>query len=160
MRWMSYGSSSCAPGSGRWLKRVVVTSPRCGGHPSLSPAEPRPIQVIHAPSMAGEQGSPSPPELTHRAPPSNPLSRPQARYLHTAVVLGDSLYVYGGNKDGAGDVAVLDLRTRRWAQLVDEAAGIAAGPGPRLGHTAAAFESSAMRCAPGFMLHPNTFKHS
>eukprot|EP00873_Tetraselmis_striata_P040169 jgi/Tetstr1/460433/TSEL_005692.t1 len=76
--------------------------------------------------------------------------QPTARYLHTAVVLGDSLYVYGGNKDGAGDVAVLDLRTRRWAQLVDEAAGIAAGPGPRLGHTAAAFESSAMR---GFVVY-------
>jgi len=43
--------------------------------------------------------------------------RPAARYLHSAVVVGDSMVIFGGNDKASGDVWSFNFATRRWKQL-------------------------------------------
>ncbi len=43
--------------------------------------------------------------------------RPAARYLHSAVVVGDSMVIFGGNDKASGDVWSFNFATRRWKLL-------------------------------------------
>ncbi len=43
--------------------------------------------------------------------------RPGARYLHSAVVVGDSMVIFGGNDKASGDVWSFNFATRRWKLL-------------------------------------------
>ena len=43
--------------------------------------------------------------------------KPGARYLHTAVVVKDSMVVFGGNDKECGDVWNFKFSNRRWTQL-------------------------------------------
>ena len=43
--------------------------------------------------------------------------KPSARYLHTAVLVKDSMVVFGGNDKNNGDVWSFNFSNRRWTQL-------------------------------------------
>lgn len=43
--------------------------------------------------------------------------KPAARYLHSAVVIGDCMVIFGGNDKASGDVWSFNLEIRRWKQL-------------------------------------------
>ena len=43
--------------------------------------------------------------------------KPAARYLHSAVVIGDCMVIFGGNDKASGDVWRFKFATRRWSQL-------------------------------------------
>ena len=70
-------------------------------------------------------------------------THPGARYLHTSVLVGSSMLVYGGNGAHLGDVWSYDLQTSVWQRLTESTAGGAAlGPGDLLAHTAVAAADS------------------
>lgn len=43
--------------------------------------------------------------------------KPAPRYLHTAVVVGDAMLVFGGTKKTAGDVWSFSFRKTAWTRL-------------------------------------------
>ena len=44
-------------------------------------------------------------------------SRPSARYLHSAVVVGETMVVFGGYLEWQGDVWSFSFSSRRWTKL-------------------------------------------
>ena len=44
-------------------------------------------------------------------------AKPAARYLHTAVLIKDTMVIFGGNDKASGDVWSFKFKSRRWTQL-------------------------------------------
>ena len=44
-------------------------------------------------------------------------SKPAARYLHSAVLLKDTMVIFGGNDKTCGDVWSFKFKSHRWTQL-------------------------------------------
>ncbi|KAA6426624.1 MAG: hypothetical protein FRX49_03734 [Trebouxia sp. A1-2] len=64
--------------------------------------------------------------------------RPAARYLHSAVVVGDSMVIFGGNDKASGDVWSFQFAARRWKLLSKVVPMNKGGPGSIFAHSAVA----------------------
>uniref|UniRef100_A0A7S3QY89 Uncharacterized protein n=1 Tax=Dunaliella tertiolecta TaxID=3047 RepID=A0A7S3QY89_DUNTE len=84
---------------------------------------------------------------------SDNATTPGKRYLLASVVIDGVMIVYGGNKDGQGDVWALDLRQegKVWRRLSPERPRDQGGPGRRVG--AAIFPVNFPGAPRGFVLY-------
>lgn len=86
-------------------------------------------------------------------------SRPKARYEHGAVVIGDKMYIFGGNHNGRylSDLQALDLKTWTWSKIEVKSGSDTSSVGvtPCAGHSLIAWQGNQILSIGGHTKDPS-----